>query len=64
LFKRGSTFSLDMANREGTICCTRVARVVHVRPASGGRWIIGAEFTEPLSRSQVQELTRRRGNQS
>jgi hypothetical protein len=42
----------------------RVARVVHVRPASGGRWIIVAEFTEPLSLGQVQEIDSAAGSDS
>jgi hypothetical protein len=57
LFDRGSTFSLDLTNESLTISRMQLARVVHVRPISDGNWIVGAEFLEPLSRNQVQELT-------
>jgi hypothetical protein len=55
-FERGSTFGLKIRNEAKTVSRTCQAEVVHVRPFTGGNWIIGAEFVERLSREQVQEL--------
>jgi hypothetical protein len=59
LFDRGSILSLDMTNEAKTISRTCRAEVVQVRPFSGGNWIVGAEFLEPVSHKQVQALTGR-----
>jgi PilZ domain len=55
-FLSGTVLVIDVSDEAGQISRRLLARVVHARPKSKMRWIIGCEFTCPLSEQELQDI--------
>jgi hypothetical protein len=55
-FAPGTVLLLDLSDERDGISLCVPARVVHTAPKSKMRWIIGCEFTCPLSPEELQSM--------
>lgn len=49
----GARVFLVLTHNTGIVQAERLAQVVHVRP-DGASWIVGCEFTSPLTQSELR----------
>jgi hypothetical protein len=55
-FLEGTVLAIDISDEAGNVSRRLLARVVHARPKSKMRWIIGCEFASPLSEEDLQSI--------
>ncbi len=52
----GTRLIIEVPEKPGKPALPVLMRVVHATAAKGGRWLIGCEFVQPLSDSELQAL--------
>lgn len=52
----GAALALMVKDRDGETCAALTAVVRHVRPSGADQWILGCQFSRPLSDSEAAVL--------
>lgn len=50
----GVTVTLTLKHATGIFQCERTARVIHAHAVEDGGWVIGCEFTVPLTQAEIR----------